>query len=123
MRHGATHAFDKLREDRSLPVTLRRYLLHQCVYWALPQYFEVRGQPYRGEKRALAYLRENEPELYGRLEEFYATTDARKQTRLARSIQTAVLAPMGGLWENGELLTFGDPASGRELFRLLFGGE
>ena len=122
MRHGAKHTFDKLREARPLPLLLRRYLLHQCVYWALPQYFELRGLEYKGEKHALAFLRGNEPELHQRFEEFYATTDPREQARLARSIQTAVLAPVGGLWQDAELLTFGDARSGQEIFRSLFGG-
>jgi len=122
MRHGAKHTFDKLREQRDLPLTLKRYLLHQCVYWALPQYFEIRGLQYRGEKHGLAYLRENEPDLYHSLEAFYATTDPCEQARLARSIEEAVLAPVGGLWGDGELLTFGDQSKGEEVFRLLFGG-
>ena len=121
MRHGAKHTFDKLREGRDLPLVLKRYMLHQCVYWALPQYFEIRGLQYRGEKQGLAYLRENEPELYQSVEEFYATTDPCEQARLARSIEEAVLAPVGGLWEDRELLAFGDQSKGDDLFRLLFG--
>ena len=122
MRHGAKHTFDKLREPRDLPLTLKRYLLHQCVYWSLPQYFEIRGLQYKGEKRGLAFLRENEPDLYHRLEEFYATTDPGEQARLARAIQEAVLSPVDGLWGDRELLTFGDQTKGKEVFRLLFGG-
>ena len=51
MRHGAKHTFDKLREGRNLPQLLKRYLLHQCVYWAVPQYFEIRGLQYKGEEQ------------------------------------------------------------------------
>lgn len=121
MRHGARHTFDKLRTPRHLPLTLKRYMLHQCVYWALPQYFEIRGLQYRGEKHGLAFLRENDPDLYDRFEEFYATADPDEQARLARAIQDAVLSPVGGLWRHDELLTFGDQSRGKETFRLLFG--
>jgi len=121
VRHGAKHTFDKLRERRELSTALKRYLLHQCVCWALPQYFETRGLQYRGEKHGFAYLRENEPDLYDHLEAFYATTDPCEQARLARSVQETVLAPVGGPWRDGELLTFGDQSKGEEAFRLLFG--
>ena len=120
MRHGAAHTFDKIRDDRDLPITLKRYLLHQCVYWALPQYFEIKGLRYRGEKHGVAYLRKNEPELYGAFKRFYASMDLAEQTRLARSIQEAVLAPLGGLWQDGELLVFGDHERGAEVFEKLF---
>ena len=96
-------------------------MLHQCVYWALPQYFEIRGLPYRGEKHALAYLRQNEPDLYDAFERFYATVDFASQARLARIIEETVLAPVGGPWEEGEVLAFGDQARGREIFEELFG--
>ncbi|MBN1342885.1 MAG: hypothetical protein JXQ73_09415 [Phycisphaerae bacterium] len=122
MRHGARHTFDKLRGSRELPVTLKRHLLHQCVYWLLPQYFEVRGLQYQGEKHGLAFLRENEPELYRSFEAFYATTEAGEQARLARSMAEAVLLPVGGLWADGEVLTFGDPEEGAGVFGVLFGG-
>lgn len=121
MRHGARHTFDKLKDGRDMPLTLSRYLLHQCVYWAVPQYFEIRGLPYRGEKHGLAYLSEHEPRLFQHLEEFYATTDPGEQERIARAIEEAVLAPVGGLWQDGEMLTFGNGSRGEEAYRLLFG--
>ena len=121
MRHGAKHTFDKLEGQPDLPTTLRHYLLHQCVYWAVPQYFEIRGLPYKGEKHALAYLRDNEPDLSDKLEAFYTTADLDEQGRLARAIQETVLSPVGGLWRHGELLTFGDQSEGEKLFQRLFG--
>ena len=121
MRHGAKHTFDKLRGGRDLPQTLRQYMLHQCVYWAVPQYFEIRGLQYRGEKYGLAYLCENESGLFHCLEAFYATTDPCEQAQLAHSIQEVVLAPVGGMWKYRELLTFGDQRNGEEAFQILFG--
>jgi hypothetical protein len=121
MRHGARHTFDKLRAGRDLPPLLKHYMLHQCVYWAVAQYFEIRGLQYKGEKHALAYLEENEPQLVEWLQRFYSTTDPDKQATLAAAIEQAVLAPVGGLWEKDELLTFGDQAMGRRVFQILFG--
>jgi len=121
MRHGAKHTFDKLRGGRNLPPLLKRYMLHQCVYWAVPHYFEIRGLQYRGEKHALAYLRENEPHLLECLDRFYSTTDPHAQEQLAGTIQEVVLAPVGGLWQNDELLAFGDQSKGQHAFQALFG--
>ncbi len=71
LRHGARHTLDKLRNGRHANTTLGRYLLHQCVYWALPQYFEIRGLPYRGEKESLSYLENREPELFRDFEHIF----------------------------------------------------
>ena len=121
MRHAASHTFDKLREERKLPLLLKRYLLHQCVYWAVPQYFEIRRLQYKGEKYALAYLARNEPQMAEWLEQFYTTNDLREQGTLADKIQRFVLEPIGGLWRHGELLAFGDPNQGWMTFLSLFG--
>ena len=122
LRHGARHTFDKIRTRGGSDATLTRYLLHQCVYWAVKQYFEIRGLAYQGEKHALAHLQSHEPDLYEAIEAFYATTDRDMQTTLARSIEETVLAPIGGLWQEDEVLTFGDPSKGEEIFERLFGG-
>lgn len=121
MRHGARHTFDKIEDRSDLNMMLNRYLLHQCVYWLVPQYFEVRGIQYRGEKHAFQYLRQNEQGVSKDLEEFYATADYGRQKQLARSIAEAALAPVGGLWKDDELLVFGDHQNGQELFEQLLG--
>jgi len=121
LRHGAKHTLDKLRNGRHANTTLERYLLHQCVYWALPQYFEIRGLPYRGERESLAYLRQNEPDLHDDFEQFYAASDFDAQLRLMRSIEEKVQAPIGGPWRDGESVTFGDQAKGEEILDQLLG--
>ena len=121
MRHGARHTFDKIRNGRHADTTLGRYMLHQLVYWALPQYFEVRGLPYQGEKQALASLGQMDPELHGDFREFYGTVDWERQVELARRIEEQVLAPVDGLWQDGEVLVFGDREKGMALFRRLLG--
>lgn len=121
LRHGAKHTFDTLRDGRQASTTLGRYMLHQCVYWALPQYFGLRGLEYRGEKHALPYLRRSDPELYDLFDWFYVTVDFERQVDLARQIETRVLAPVGGPWQDGEVLVFGDRKKGLALFRRLCG--
>ena len=121
MRHGVTHTFDKLKRSAGASETIDRYLLHQCVYWLLPQYFEIRRLPYRGEHAAFEHLRAHEPELLGAFERFYAATELGEQTESARLIAEAVLAPVGGLWDGDELLVFGDHEQGERLFDQLIG--
>jgi len=123
LRHGPKHTFEKLRAGRYASTTLGSYMVHQCVYWALPQYFEIRGLRYRGEKHALAYLRQNAPDLHEAFEQFYAAADFERQVHFARVIEETVLAPIGGLWQDGELIVFGHQAKGRAVFRALLGDD
>ncbi|MFC1736097.1 hypothetical protein ACFL1X_08260 [Candidatus Hydrogenedentota bacterium] len=122
LRHGAKHTFDKLEKGRNAGTTLARYMLHQLVYWALPQYFEIRGLEYQGERRALAHLEQNKPELHDAFEKFYATADYETQLDLARTIEEMVLEPIGGLWRDDEVVTFGDQIKGKRIYGELFGG-
>ena len=124
MRHGHRHILDKVRDRLESMPALSSYLLHQGMYWLVRQYFEVRDQEFKGEKRAIEYIQEHEPALFMPLERFYQITDRVEQTELFRSTAEAVLAPVGGLWKDGEVLTFGDQHKGREfLSRLLGEGE
>jgi len=123
LRHGARHTFGKIRSRGKSNPTLTRYLLHQCVYWAVQQYFEIRGIEYQGEKHALAFLEAREPALYEAIEGFYASTNLDELVSQARRIEEIVLSPVGGLWQEGEILTFGDPHKGEKMFKRLFGEE
>jgi len=121
MRHGSRHILDKIRDRRESMPTLSSYLLNQGVYWIVRQYFEVRNLEFKGEKRALEFLQEHEPVMFRSLERFYRITDHAEQTDLFRSMAETVLTPVGGLWKDDEVLTFGDQEKGRELFRRLLG--
>ena len=121
MRHGHRHILDKVRDRRESMPTLSSYLLHQGAYWLARQYFEIRNLEFRGDKHALEFLREHEPVIFTSLERFYRITDHAEQTELFRSMAEAVLAPVGGLWRDDEVLTFGDQKKGRALFRRLLG--
>ena len=65
-------------------------------------------------------FRQHEPGLHGAFEKFYATADFEQQVCLAQKIEEEVLAPIGGLWKKDELLTFGNQASGQQMFLRLF---
>lgn len=120
MRHGHRHILDKIRKRRDIMPTLSSYLLHQGIYWFVPQYFEVIGIELKGGKHALEFLQKNEPVIFESIERFYLTTDKAEQTELFKSTAEVVLAPVGGLWKDDEVLTFGDQGKGEELFMKLF---
>jgi hypothetical protein len=126
IRHGHRHVFDKLRNRlESMPLT-SRHLLHSNIYWLVVNYFRVRGIPYPGEKQALEYLREFAPQVYARLQEFYAAENLEGQVEISRELSQRVLSPIGGLWRREEVLAFGNPdhddlqRRGNALFRQLF---
>jgi len=122
-RHGTKHVFDKIRGRLETMPTLCAHLLHQNVYWLVRHYFLFRGLDYKGEKAALGHIGRHEPELFQRIEAFYGTTDLAEQTELCRHIAEAVLEPVGGMWREDELLTFGDQEKGKDTFRRLFGRD
>jgi hypothetical protein len=120
MRHGARHILDKICDrQESMPI-LSSYLLHQGMYWLVPQYFQIRGLEFKGEKNALEYLQEHEPEIFQGIAEFYSTTEQNRQADLFQSVAEAVLEPVGGLWNKDEVLTFGNQKRGQKLFDTLF---
>ncbi|MEJ2557814.1 MAG: hypothetical protein P8186_16615, partial [Anaerolineae bacterium] len=81
---------------------------------------------FKGEKDAIEYLRHHEPQILEALAEFYATHDLERQVASIYSISELVLAPVGGMWRNDEVLAFGDENSenlqeqGYEVFCKLF---
>ena len=120
IRHGASHILDKIRNRQGSMPTLSSYLLHQGMYWIVPQYFQVRSLEFKGDKNALEYLREHEPKIFQDIEEFYKTTQHTRQADLFQSVAKAVLKSVGGLWNKDEVLTFGNQKKGTELFDDLF---
>ena len=119
-RHGAKHIFDKVRGRLDSDPTLCAFLLHQNVYWLIRNCFSVRNMEFKGEPYTLEFLQQHEPETYRLIERFYTAGNLQQQLELALSIAEAVLAPVGGMWRDDEVLTFGDQKAGREMFERLF---
>ena len=128
MRHGHRHLLDKVRGRLERDPLLANFLLSVNPYWLMESYFRLRRLPFYGEKRALTYWRQHEPELYGALGAFYGTTNLEEKLRLMERLTDLVLAPVGGAWQQGEVLAFGHSEMGDELaekglevYRKLFG--
>ncbi len=127
MRHGHKHVFDKIKGRLNTMPIFCRFLLSTDIYWLIETYFRVRHLTFKGEKDAIEYLRHHEPQILEAIAEFYATHDLERQVAIVYSISELVLAPVGGMWRNDEVLAFGDENSenlqeqGYEVFCKLFG--
>ena len=128
IRHGHRHLLEKVRGRLESDPLLANFLLGVNPYWLMENYFQIRRLPFYGEKRALAYWRQNEPDLYNTLEAFYGAADLKERLRLTEYLTELVLAPVGGAWQPGEVLAFGHDESeddelaekGLEVYRELF---
>jgi hypothetical protein len=72
-------------------------------------HFHVAGVPVDLNVRSLDDIRDT-----------WCATSRAEQAELLRDIAEAVLEPVGGLWKDDEILTFGDQEKGKELFNKLF---
>jgi hypothetical protein len=128
-RHGHRHVFSKIKGRLNTMPVFCRFLLSTNIYWLIKTYFSVRGLVFKGEKYAIEYLQHHEPEIFEAMTEFYATHDLERQAKIAKTISERILAPVGGMWRNDEILAFGDKNSqdleerGYKVFRSLFGEE
>lgn len=126
LRYGQKHMFDKIAGRHEAQPTLSQFLLYSNLYWLVQHYFTVRRLPYEGEKAAFAYLETHDPRVLQALEEIYEEQDWSRQVELARELNELVLEPVGGLWQDEEVLAFGTDeivdlqAVGRAEFAYLF---
>lgn len=107
VRFSHRHALDKLRGRLEDNPVLCRLLLESNLYWLLENYFRVRRLPFPGEKAGLRHLERHEPEIWRDVLRFYAEDDLARRARIAEVLGERVLAPVGGLWREDEILTFG----------------
>lgn len=127
-RHGHKHVFDKIKGRLDEMPLLGHLLLNTNIYWLLKTYLRVRNLQFKGEKHAIAYLEKNEPEIFKAIKDFYSANSLRKQVEISKNLTELVLNPVGGAWENDEILAFGDETKklqqkGKELFQKLFLSE
>lgn len=64
-------------------------------------YFRVRGLPWAGEKAAIRYMSEHDPDYLRRFQRCLAETDRRTKVQQYVDLAERTLAPLGGLWPPG----------------------
>lgn len=125
-RHGHRHALDKIKGRIETMPLLCKFLLNTNIYWLVERYFDVRNLSFRGEKHALNYFKENEPDIYQGIQDFYSATSLQRQIEMSERLTDLVLKPVGGQWKDEEVLAFGNSETkdlqkkGRDLFQRLF---
>ena len=73
------------------------YSLFEVVF----HYFPVRHLPWRGEKTAVRYWQEHDPDYLALLQDYLAEGDRRRKAELYEDLAQRTLAPVDGLWERG----------------------
>ena len=114
-RFCQAHALDKVRNRLESDPLFCEFLLSTNIFWLVQTYFNVRLQPYPGERGALAHLQKEEPDIYRRVRDFYASTALADKFQIAEELTERVLSPIGGPWKRGELISLGTNANATNL--------
>lgn len=126
VRFGQKHVLDKVQGRLETMPLFCRFLLHTNTYWLVQNYFLIRSIPYQGETWAIDYLQMHEPEIAHHMANFYANPNLAEQVAISRTLTAAILAPVGGAWQDDEVLAFGEnagkdlPQQGLAMFNNLF---
>lgn len=60
-----------------------------------------------GERAALTWFREHDPGIFSRIASFFETNDVQTRFSLSVELTEAVLEPVGGPWQQGEVIGIG----------------
>ena len=101
------HVLNKVDGRLAEDLTFSHMLLSINVCWLMHIYFKVRAMTFPGERAALTWFREHDPEISSRIASFFETSDVRSRFRLSVELTETVLAPVGGPWHLGEVIGIG----------------
>lgn len=92
-RHlGSDDPVSRVAVDLRLLYSLFEVVLH---------YFPLRHLPWHGEKAAVRYWQEHDPDYLALLQHYLAEGDRPRKAKLYEELAQWTLAPVGGLWERG----------------------
>jgi len=106
-RFSKKHVLDKVQRRLDSDPILCNLLLNTNIYWLLQSYFKFNNLIYPGEKKAISYIKENDPDIYKRLKEFYQKNDLEEKLCITEKMTDLVLKNIGGLWKQDEIIAFG----------------
>ncbi len=106
IRHGHAHYLHKLQHYEDHDPLLCQAILCGAVHWLLRSYCVVRGIAYGGERLALQAMRARDGAMLADLEILLRGSSASDGMEALRRLTAAVLAPVGGAWQPGEVLCF-----------------
>jgi len=102
IRFTLSHAMHKAHSHLEDDHLLARYIMSTQLYWIVHTYLMVAGEPFRGEKKALDWLKNMKPEVYVSVERFLDATLLQEMSRLYEWLTRDCLSPIGGIWDAGE---------------------
>lgn len=89
--------FNSKDEDYLKALDIR---LLYCVAETLTGYFSLRNMPWRGEKAAIKYFRENDPKFLEVFEQYSVADSRDKKVELYTELVKLILSPVGEIWGN-----------------------
>jgi hypothetical protein len=64
-------------------------------------YFRVRGLPWEGEKKAIRYWTDHDPDYLALFKQGMAATNREEKLQLYEQLAVLTLVPIGALWDEG----------------------
>ena len=101
------HVLNKVDGRLTEDPTFSQMLLSINICWLMHIYFKVRALIFPGERAALRWFRENDPEVSSRIASFFATNDIHTRFGISVELTETVLEPIGGPWQPGEVIGIG----------------
>ncbi len=99
--HGLYHLKRMAQSEEATYLTAVDMLLLACLSQICRDYSCVRNLPWQGEKAAIRYLQENDPDYLALLRECLAASDRGRKLALYEQLVTHTLAPVGPVWTPG----------------------
>ena len=107
LRFSQRHALDKVRHRLESNPLMCELLLASSIYWLVQNYFLIHQMTFPGERAALVWFQENDPEVYQLLGQFFALSSLEQKLETIETLSETILAPIGGLWQTDEILALG----------------
>lgn len=106
-RFFQTHVMNKVAGRLEKDPVFCNLLLSVNMCWLMHIYFKVRQMKFGGEKNALNWLREHDPDAASMVHQFFGATSLIDRLKHATDLTDLVLEPIGGRWLEGEVLGTG----------------
>jgi predicted nucleotidyltransferase len=105
-RQWHRHSLDKVKNRLETDPVFCNYLLNTNLHWLIENYFRVRCLEFRGATSVFRYLKENEPEIWCLINDFYGAITLDEKVVLTEKLTKIILQPIGGVWQDDEVVAF-----------------
>jgi len=125
LRFRLTHVINKLEHRLHNNFIYSMYYLNEAIRISLKAYIEIKSLHKEVVRVCILHIKENDNELEEKILTFYNTTNLEEKFLLIKKIIKMILEPIGGLWEENEILFHGNKIEISnqekiEIFKLFF---